>query len=153
MAPKDEKVCIGCLKSLPRTSFRLVRPWQDWSDTRLTRCQDCLKIYRKAWAKNRPLKPRPKKDPLPDGFEEAFRDRDGSNRRPARLARVSITPDDKRISTLYALAAKLREAGRDVHVDHIVPIIPRSGQAQGLHVHANLQIIPAMENMRKGNRP
>lgn len=67
----------------------------------------------------------------------------------ARRARKNDTQVDgcPRVRAIYALAAALRAEGRDVHVDHIVPL-----SKGGEHVIGNLRIIPAIDNLRKGAR-
>jgi 5-methylcytosine-specific restriction endonuclease McrA len=67
-------------------------------------------------------------------------------RRKLRNARPR-SADKKAIRDIYKQAALLREQGHDVHVDHKIPI-----SRGGLHIAANLQILPAILNMRKGNK-
>ena len=85
------------------------------------------------------------------------KDKHCPNQARRRGAKRNQTPEsakhDKRIQTLYTLAAKLREVGREVHVDHIIPLQPANpNQKPGLHTFENLRIIPARDNLRKGNR-
>ena len=76
-----------------------------------------------------------------------------ASRRAAKLQRTPtwLSDFDKiKIKCLYQLAAmRNRESGQTWHVDHIIPL--QGEFVSGLHVPNNLQVIPAIENMRKSN--
>jgi hypothetical protein len=65
---------------------------------------------------------------------------------------VWLSADDKRAIRKVYDFAKLRAkmTGVPHHVDHVVPL--RGECVSGLHVPWNLQVIPAQQNMSKGNK-
>jgi len=73
-----------------------------------------------------------------------------AKRRASRLRATPAWADKEHIGSLYHIASINREAGYDLHVDHIVPL--QSDLVCGLHCEANLQLLPASVNISKGNR-
>ena len=71
-------------------------------------------------------------------------------RRELEHSRTPSWADRDLIADLYRLARAYTKAGHPAHVDHIVPL--QSSLVCGLHVQDNLTVVPASENIAKGNR-
>jgi hypothetical protein len=73
-----------------------------------------------------------------------------AKRRALKLNAVATWADHDLIADIYAYAKVMREAGVDCHVDHEIPL--QGKLVCGLHVHNNLTVLPARDNIAKGNR-
>lgn len=72
------------------------------------------------------------------------------SRRALQLERTPCWADLADIYKFYYQCEELtRSTGIQHHVDHIVPLLGR--RVSGLHVAENLRVIPAIDNLRKGN--
>jgi 5-methylcytosine-specific restriction endonuclease McrA len=73
-------------------------------------------------------------------------------RQLSKLLRTPSWADFERIKSYYNVCAFFNEINgyTKYHVDHIIPL--QGKNVSGLHVHTNLQIIPAKENLSKGNK-
>jgi hypothetical protein len=71
-------------------------------------------------------------------------------RRAAKLQRTPPWADLAEIRAVYDLAAFCNQVAGPAHVDHELPL--QGELVSGLHVHYNLQVLPAAENTSKGNK-
>ncbi len=72
-----------------------------------------------------------------------------ANRRAVKLKATPLWLSFSQRKEMVKIYKEAKEKGRDYHVDHIVPL--QGKFVSGLHVPWNLQIIPAIENIRKKN--
>ena len=73
-----------------------------------------------------------------------------ANRKAIKLQATPSWTDKEAIAGMYQLAAIFNSTGINLHVDHIVPL--KSNKVCGLHSEDNLRLLPATENITKGNR-
>lgn len=71
-------------------------------------------------------------------------------KKAAKIQRTPTWSDKDKIAAIYEEAAAMRALGIDVHVDHIVPL--QGKLVSGLHVHNNLQLLLAADNLTKRNK-
>lgn len=72
-------------------------------------------------------------------------------RKAAEARAIPEWVDRTALNEIYARCERVRECtGLDFHVDHVIPL--RGMHVCGLHVPWNLQILPALANLRKSNK-
>ena len=78
---------------------------------------------------------------------------DRARRNAKRAQKLSAMPswyDDAAVREIYEIAVRISaETGIKHQVDHVIPLI--HPEVCGLHVQENLEVIPAIENLRKSN--
>lgn len=75
-----------------------------------------------------------------------------TQRRNAKKKKASVLwANQSKILDMYKLAENLsKKTGIKYHVDHMIPL--QSNFVCGLHCEANLQVIPAIDNIKKSNK-
>lgn len=137
------------LKGKPRTTQINLWLLRQYGYNRCYKCReilplDCFSIIKK----------------LPCDFCHSERDRTeymkkydsrrGGKRREEVKQRTPCWADLKKIDEIYEQCRRVSElTGVAYHVDHVIPL--RGKNVCGLHVHTNLQIITAEQNLKKGN--
>ena len=130
--PERYKTKIKARNSTPEARQRAAKKQkalrEKWSEERLAAERERAKLAAREWRKNNPL------------HRNALKRKYVAD----RAKRIPKWADMSKITEFYLGCPPGH------HVDHIVPL--RGKGVSGLHVHYNLQYLPAIENMRKNNR-
>ena len=168
------KKCSGCKEEKPLTEFSKNRSAKDGVQSTCKACQaahyvanrERIRAQNNAWHQNNKEKERLSKQEYYRNNREAILARNKkwheanilkhrkriAKRRAAMLNAVPEWADHEQIAAIYAMAKwlELTVLGQKYHVDHVVPL--QNSLVCGLHVHQNLSIVRASENLSKGNR-
>lgn len=160
----ETKRCSYCKETKPVSEFHENRK----KGTLQSQCKECQKeLYRQHYARNiEKARERLRLRYLENKEQEAerqkiYRSLNQDKRRAwaakRRANKLQASPcwltkeDYKVIEIEYRLATWCSDVmGEKYHVDHIVPL--QGKKVCGLHVPWNLRVIPATENIRKGNK-
>jgi hypothetical protein len=164
-----KKVCSCCNEELPATEFRQ-RTYKNGNKYLYSQCKSCEKDKVYSYREEN-------KEHLNAYNRERYAKSVGGLKRMSPLnntdehrrmkACVKATVRNKRTKTATLSSEKeftdlvvkemvlskkdyLERYGEEYHIDHIVPL--KGETVCGLHVWYNLQLMPKLENLKKGNR-
>ena len=86
-------------------------------------------------------------------YKKANRHIGNAHNAKRKVSKLQSTPawvDLEAIKGMYQLATIFNRTGMNLHVDHIIPL--QSDLVCGLHCESNMQLMPASDNISKGNR-
>ena len=129
-------------------------------------CKECSRARKKAWAAANKVKAanydKHWQQNNKDKKSRNYRNWQLNNRatvnsynsfvRAQRIQRTPAWADKDRIQAYYDVCSFFNEVNGYIkyHVDHVIPL--QGKKVSGLHVHNNLQIIPAKDNLEKSNK-
>ena len=144
-------VCNNCHASLPVSQFQPA-PFRSYAGGHKRRCNKCSKRNSR---KQRTIR-KGLKSPIGSrrhikaiSIVDNDRSRQKLTQRRRKQANV-IWADRSKMLEIYKECRQLNRSGIKFHVDHIVPLLGKN--VCGLHNEFNLQIIPAIDNLRKSNK-
>lgn len=164
--------CVECNRTLNEkwredNPIRLLQNQRQYAEVNREKRQAYMKSYRqenkeklKAWSKQNYLARKETNRKIMQTacrkWRQANRSRMNALKRGYDARRLRATPswltkeDLQTMISVYKTAHELNhETGIKHHVDHIIPL--RGKTVCGLHVPWNLQIIPAIQNLKKSN--
>lgn len=168
------KKCSGCKQHKDLSAFSRNRSTKDGLQSTCKECQaahyvkniDKIRASNNAWHKSNKEKERlqkqryyqEKRDEILARnkiWHEANPDKHRQRISRRRAAMKNCQPawaDEKKINAVYAIAKWLEAVvpGQKYHVDHVIPI--QNNLVCGLHVHENLSVLKAEENLSKQNK-
>ena len=133
--------------------------WREWYDRNRQELLGKQKVglgrekNREACRKYRAMNPE-KRRHSQESYRKRYPWKHAEKQRRRTASMIRATPPWSSIAEMQAIYESARrrqeETGIRMHVDHIVPL--KASKVCGLHVPWNLQVLPAVENIRKGNR-
>lgn len=159
------KICASCKEEKELSGFKKNAKCKGGV---VGKCKVCVNTYQKGWRMANPNHPKGNRSEVRARYYDKNKEdilecsktyRENNLPKYAFYAmkrhttKLNATPSWltknqlREIATFYEVASWYSEP---MHVDHIIPL--QGKKVCGLHVPWNLQVIPAVDNIRKGNR-